>query len=124
MAAKIHLHAWGRAPGVPWWLAIRGPGEAQIQVSLVSAIHLMAQLRARRDGAQRAALGRLMAEIIDDYCGPRRPGPCSPRPRAGEVISRLGVLAEGYEPGSLLREATLELCQRIVARGEDPDEAR
>lgn len=115
MVARMNLGHWGRDHDVPWWLALGVRPQAQLAASLVSAVHLMAQAKGVHDRPQQEAMGRLMTEVIDDLCGAASARRFPPR-QWGQILDQLGVLADGYAPGSLLREATLELCQRVVVR--------
>lgn len=116
MAAKVALGSWLDDHVTPWWVALTAGPKAQVSASLVGAVHLMAQAKSTRDEVQREALGRLMAEVVDGFCdaGRSRPGP--PPPSWGELVFQLGVLAEGYPEGSLLRDATVDLSRRVLAR--------
>lgn len=116
MAAKIALGSWLDDHVTPWWAALTAGPKAEVSASLVGAVHLMAQTKSARDDVQREALGRLMAEVVDEFCatGRGRPGP--PPPSWGELVYQLGVLAEGYREGSLLRDATIDLSRRVLAR--------
>lgn len=116
MAAKVALASWLGDHVTPWWLALTAGPKAQVSASLVGAVHLMAQTKSARDDVQREALGRLMAEVVDVFCGADRARPGPPPPSWGELVYQLGVLAEGYPEGSLLRDATVDLSRRVLAR--------
>jgi hypothetical protein len=111
--AKVNLGDWSNDQDVPWWLAIRIRHiDQQLQASLVSAVHLVAQ--AKLNPSHGSGVG-VVGEIIDDWCG-TRPRPFPPRPHWGSIVEQLGQLAERYSAGSALRDASLELCHLVINR--------
>lgn len=120
--AKVNLGDWSNDQEVPIWLAWRILPALELQASLMSAVHLAAQVKMSQ-GPQVEGGGRLMSEIIDDWCGtpPRRHGP--PRPHWGTVVKQLGDLADRYPAGSMLREAAFDLSNRVVTRAHELGQA-
>jgi hypothetical protein len=129
--AKYNLGDWSQDQEVPWWLAIRirpqdrfGPqpepwreaASFLFEQQLVSAVQLAAQAKALQ-GAQGEGMNRLVAEIIDDWCGtPPRKGP---RPHWGVIVEQLGILGDRFPTGSLLSEAAFDLARRVVNRAHE-----
>jgi len=116
--AKVNLGDWSQDQDVPWWLAIRiRPQEAAtfaLEQQLVSAIQLAAQAKVLQ-GTQGEGMNRLVAEIIDDWCGT----PPRPRPHWGVIVEQLGVLGDRYPTSSLLSEAAFDLARRVVNRAQE-----
>lgn len=123
MAAKVALGSWLGDHVTPWWMALTAGPKVQVSASLVGAVHLMAQTKSARDDVQREALGRLMAEVVDDFCSADRTRQGPPPPSWGELVYQLAVLADGYPEGSLLRDATVDLSRRVLARMRELDAA-
>jgi len=118
--AKVNLGEWSNDQDVPWWLAWRiRPVNQQLQATLVSTVHLVAQMLLIQDGRQGEAMNQLTAEIIDDWCGTRVPGRFPPRPHWSSIVEQLGSLAESYPAGSTLREAAFELGRRVLNRAHE-----
>jgi hypothetical protein len=129
--STVNLGYQSEYQDVPLWLAWRinrqlqslrvgpypEPWSSELDATLSSAVHLAAQAKLAQ-GAQGEALNQLTTAIIDDWCAlvPRR---FRPRPRWGSIVDQLGVLADGYPAGSVLREAAFELSRRVVDRAHE-----
>jgi hypothetical protein len=114
--SRVYLGDWGGSGDgtVPYHMAIRVRTElVQLQASLVSAIHLVAQAQVGGQ-EQAAATSRLMHDIIDDWCPTPWPVRFPPRPRWGDILAELADLADRYAPGSSLRAASLQLCGAVL----------
>jgi len=113
--AGVDLGDWGPQDGskVPWWVAIRVTPHEDV----IGAVQLGAQAKALQ-GAQGEGLNRVMAEIIDEWCGtpPRPPGP---HRHWGAIVEQLGALGDRYPSGSALGEAAFELARRVVNRAHE-----
>ena len=116
--AKFNLGDWSQDQDVPWWLAIRiRPQEAAtfaLEQQLVSTIQLAAQAKVLQ-GTQGEGMNRLVAEIVDEWCGT----PPRPRPHWGVIVEQLGMLGDRYPTGSLLSEAAFDLARRVVNRAQE-----
>lgn len=112
---KVYIGDWGGDGDgeVPLWVAMRIRTAAELQAQLVGAVLLVAQGKMLQDKSTAEAHGRLIAELVDDFCGtpPRWPWP--------HILKELGELAERYAAGSMLRSASFELSQRIVQRAAE-----
>jgi len=116
MFAKVNLGDWSNDQDVPWWVAWRIRPVIELQASLVSAIHLAAQLQLGKDTG---GSSQLLSEIVDEWCGTKVPGRFPPRPHWGSVVEQLGLLADRYPAGSALRNATFELGRRVIERAQE-----
>jgi hypothetical protein len=112
--ASVYVGDWGGGDGdqrVPYQVAIRiRTADLQLQASLVGAVHLAAQVKLGQGGE---GSGRLLYDIIDNWCGTPHGSP--PRPHWGSIVEQLGLLADSYRAGSALHDASLELCTRVVS---------
>ena len=108
---RYNLGDWSQDEDVPWWLAIRIRPE-----DVMNAVQLAAQAKALQ-GTAGEGMTRLVAEIIDDWCGtPPRKGP---RPHWGSIVEQLGILGNRFPTGSLLSEASFDLARRVVNRAHE-----
>jgi hypothetical protein len=114
---KVYIGDWGGDGDgeVPLWVAMRIRTAAELQAHLVGAVLIVAQGKMLQDKGAAEAHGRLIAELVDDFCGtpPRWPWPWP------HILKELGELAERYAAGSMLRGAAFELSQRIVQRAAE-----
>jgi hypothetical protein len=130
MLATYNLGEWSGDNDVPYYLAIKirrqdrfGPHPEPwrqaapfLEQQLVGAVQLAAQAKSLQ-GTQGEGMNRLMAEIVDEWCGtPPRPGP---RPHWGVIVEQLGILGDRYPTGSLLSEAAFDLARRVVNRAHE-----
>jgi len=131
MFSRYDLGPWSNDHSVPYLVAIKIRPETQLgpvpdpwqgSVSLVfeqqilNAVQLAAQAKGFA-GGQAEGTNRLVAEIIDDWCGtPPRPGP---RPHWGSIVEQLGKFGDRFPAGSLLSVAAFDLARRVVNRAHE-----
>jgi hypothetical protein len=73
--------------------------------------------------ALNASTGRAIAELIDDWCGTRHPGPHPwPGPVAGipSLVSALGIAACSFAESGM-RQELLDVAGRIVEKSLAPE---
>lgn len=105
---------------VPPWIAIRARlATQQLQASLLSAVHLVAQMKMASHDKQGDGISQLMAEIVDDWCTTQVPSQFPPRLHWSSVLEQLALLSDRYSPGSVLHDAVFELGRRVLTRAQE-----
>jgi hypothetical protein len=118
----VNLDDWSndQAPEIPWWIAIRARlALQQRHASLLSAVHLVAQIKMITHDEQREELRQLLAETIDEWCHTQEPAPCPAHPHWTAILKQLGLLANRYAAGSELHDAVFELSRRVLNRAQE-----
>ena len=104
---------------VPLWVAIRTRlANQQLQASLISAVHLVAQMKVTSHPTH-SALSQLMDEIISDWCRTQVPDQFPPRLHWSSMLEQLGLLANRYSAGSVLHDAVFDLSHRVLNRAQE-----
>ena len=109
-----------KAQDVPPWIAVRAQlANQQLQASLFSAVHLVAQMKMISHDKQSDGINQLMAEIVDDWCSTQMPSQFPPRPHWSSILEQLALLSGRYAPGSVLHDAVFELGRRVLTRAQE-----
>jgi hypothetical protein len=111
----VNLGDRSNDPDVPGWRTLRmRQAGLQLQASLLSSIHRVAQMKMAGYGPQADKLHQLATEILEDWCSTPVPDRVPSRLHWSGLVEQLGLLAERYAPGSTLHDAAFDLCHGVL----------